>query len=84
MGFKEICSGVLKNSVRTTKCSSISKSQKTGVECGLRLPRVRNGYVKRSECVSVSGIIGEGDVWIGDCRVWTETARGEEWICEEN
>jgi hypothetical protein len=26
------------------------------VECGLRLRGVRNGYVKGSECVSVSGI----------------------------
>jgi hypothetical protein len=34
--------------------------------------------VKRTECVSVSGVIGEEDVWIGDCRVWTETAKGEE------
>jgi hypothetical protein len=54
------------------------------VECGLRLRSVSNGYVKRTECLSVSGIIGEEDVWIGDCRVWTETARGEERICEEN
>ena len=83
MGFKEICSGVPKNSVRSTKCSSISKSQKTGLECGLRLRSVRNGYVKRSECLSVSGIIGEEDVWIGDCRVWTGTAKGEARICEE-
>ena len=40
--------------------------------------------MKRTECVSVSGIIGEEDLWISDCRVWTETVKGEEWMCEEN
>jgi hypothetical protein len=23
-------------------------------------------------------------VWIGDCKVWTETGKNEEWICKEN
>jgi hypothetical protein len=31
------------------------------------------------------GIVeAEEDEWIGDCRVWTETAKCEERICEEN
>jgi len=25
---------------------------------------------------------GEEDVQIGDCRVWSETGKGGEWICE--
>jgi hypothetical protein len=53
-------------------------------ECGLRLRSVRNGHVKRTECLSVSGIIGEEDVWIGDCRVWTVTAKCDERKFEEN
>jgi hypothetical protein len=39
--------------------------------------------VKRNECLNVSGVIGEEDVWIGDSRLWAETAKREERICEE-
>jgi hypothetical protein len=76
----------LKNSMSVPRKTHFATPNLCGlvmVGCGLRLRRVRNGYVKRTECVSVSGIIGEGDVWIGDCRVWTETAKCEERICEE-
>ena len=37
------------------------------VDCGLRLGRMWNGYVK---------------VWIGDCGMWTAAGKDVEWICK--
>jgi hypothetical protein len=88
--FKELCPGAPQNSVRGAKVFGFSQvvscDTSDSVYKQSDLPTVEE-HIYRGRRAASRTQTGrhrrEKDVKIGDCRVWTETARGEERICEE-